>query len=82
MNSSSSNSHTASGTGTVSGSVPGRRLGDDANPDYQYCHDEDDEPDDGSKPPKFMFDHRHDNINTNRNPRFFQESSSSAAAVP
>ncbi|KAF8972819.1 hypothetical protein BGZ46_010061 [Entomortierella lignicola] len=41
------------------------------NSSYTYNHDEDE-----NAPPRFMFDHRHDNINTNRNPKLFKESSS------
>lgn len=72
MNSSVSGSGTRSGSGTASGTGTGtgtgRQLGDDANPDYEYCHDQDE-----NEPPRFMFDHRHDNVNTNRNPRLFNE---------
>ncbi|KAF9930557.1 hypothetical protein FBU30_000346 [Linnemannia zychae] len=64
---------------TTSGT--GRQPGDDANPDYEYCHDDDDGPDDGSKPPRFMFDHSHDNIDTNRNPRLFNESRSTPSPI-
>ncbi|KAG0250632.1 hypothetical protein BG011_008199 [Mortierella polycephala] len=48
-------------------------LGIGYNPDYQYQHDEDDE----NGGPRFMFDHQLDNINTNTNPKLFQEGSSS-----
>ncbi|OAQ32233.1 hypothetical protein K457DRAFT_135568 [Linnemannia elongata AG-77] len=65
MNSSVSGSGTRSGSGTASGTGTGTggRLGDDANPDYEYCHEQDE-----NEPPRFMFDHRHDNVDTNRNP--------------
>ncbi|KAG0365900.1 hypothetical protein BC939DRAFT_446156 [Gamsiella multidivaricata] len=55
-----SNPRTAYGGGTGGGS------GHDD--DYQYIHDEDE-----NSPPRFMFDHRHDNINTNKNPKLFKE---------
>ncbi|KAF9187619.1 hypothetical protein BGZ51_001203 [Haplosporangium sp. Z 767] len=47
------------------------------NPDYQYQHDEDDE----NGGPRFMFNHQLDNINTNTNPKLFQESSSSRSLI-
>ncbi|KAF9541196.1 hypothetical protein EC957_003329 [Mortierella hygrophila] len=65
MNSSASGSGTRFGSGTASGTLSGTgaQLGDDANPDYEYCHDQDE-----NEPPRFMFNHRHDNVDTNRNP--------------
>ncbi|KAF9105564.1 hypothetical protein BGX29_011949 [Mortierella sp. GBA35] len=71
---SNSQGASASRSGTASGT--GRRLGDDADPEYEYVHD-----DDGTSPPRFMFNHRHDNINTHRNPRLFHEASSAPAPV-
>ncbi|CAO3572755.1 unnamed protein product [Mortierella alpina] len=49
----------------------------DANPDYVYVHDEAEL--DGA-PQRFMFDHSRDNINTNRNPKLFKESSASPSS--
>ncbi|KAG0019170.1 hypothetical protein BGZ80_006219, partial [Entomortierella chlamydospora] len=75
--------NTRSNTSTLNRMNPGNNSSSSStgditgyNSSYVYNHDEDE-----SVPPKFMFDHRHDNINTNRNPKLFNESPSSSRAA-
>ncbi|KAF9962381.1 hypothetical protein BGZ72_006202 [Mortierella alpina] len=76
-NNNSSNNNN-SGSGSSSGvHRPGTTDDDDTNPDYVYVHDES-ELDGGRQ--RFMFDHSRDNINTNKNPKLFKESSASPSS--
>ncbi|KAF9290099.1 hypothetical protein BGZ68_007935 [Mortierella alpina] len=77
-NTNNNSSSSSSSGGHRSGTVDDNDGGDsDANPDYVYVHDENDL---GGAPQRFMFDHSRDNINTNRNPKLFVESSASPSS--
>ncbi|KAI8596741.1 hypothetical protein EDD21DRAFT_387323 [Dissophora ornata] len=81
-----SNSARGGGTGGTGGGGGTGALGSshdvgsgtaltDFNEDYHYVHEEDE-----NAAPKFMFNHRHDNIDTNKNPKLFQESAGSPSS--
>ncbi|KAF9966438.1 hypothetical protein BGZ70_002326 [Mortierella alpina] len=73
-NGGSSHGDHRSGTNTMDDHQDGQG---DANPDYVYIHDENELE---GAPQRFMFDHSRDNINTNKNPKLFKESSTSPSS--
>ncbi|KAF9566644.1 hypothetical protein EC968_003693 [Mortierella alpina] len=73
---SNSNTHSSSSNGGHRSGTVMDDHDEDVNPDYVYVHDESELERSGA-PQQFMFDHRRDNINTNRNPKLFKENSAS-----
>ncbi|KAF9990805.1 hypothetical protein BGZ75_009496 [Mortierella antarctica] len=75
-NNNNNNNNSPSG-GHRSGGTTDAHDDEDTNPDYVYIHDENELE---GAPQRFMFDHSRDNINTNKNPKLFKESSASPSS--